>query len=148
MTYPLIRMINNSGKDIRFTWPKTLNLTGVWTETDLDATKFVLKNTQDWEIKPGLDVLHIPEFKGIIAFQEAASKRATLVEFGVFHTAPNGGFIPDGVSYYFWDNHDNAINGVGNSSPLNVNFWNGGPESLWMVFETDSIPTFKPPSKT
>jgi hypothetical protein len=151
MTYPLDRIVNHSEKDLRFTWPGIIKLAYIWSEVDhgLKTTRFVIQKTKDPEIKPGLDIPHGKEFKGIVTYSVAGTNNAVLFEFGDFHEEDHG-FKPDGqgVNYYFWDNNNNAINGVSNSSPLNYNFWNGGPESLWLVFEKDRIPTFQRPSKT
>jgi hypothetical protein len=159
VTYQLARIFNKSGKDVRFTWPKIIKLAGVWSEVDhgLDITRFVVQNTKDTgEIKPGIDIPHAtPEFKGIGEYQVAATRKVALFELGAFDEQTHGftPATPVGGKFYFWDNNNNAINGVTGSTPLfNVNFWNGGPGSLWLYFDDlglgYTVPTFQLPSKT
>ena len=151
MTYPLARIINRSGYDIRFTWPTIHSMSGVWSQVDhgLDIMRWVVRGTTDPEIKPGIPIPHAtPEVKGIINKDEAATRKVALFEYGVYNVADHG-FKVDSreTSYYFWDNNHNAINGVDIHYHPNVNFWNGGAEALWLVINETGAPTFLLPSK-
>lgn len=152
MTYQLARIFNKSGKDVRFTWPKIVKMSGAWSTVDhaLDIMLFVIPNTAESEIKPGIDIPHAtPEVKGIINKDEAATRKVALFEYGVYNVADHSFKVDIGhSSYYFWDNNNNAIMGVDTHYHPNVNFWNGGPSSLWLAIDDLGNPTFKLPSKT
>ena len=152
MTYPLTRIINRSRYDIRFTWPTIVKMSGVWSEVDhaLDIMKWVIRANGEAEIKPGIDIPHAtPEVKGIIDKDEAATRKVARFEYGTY-TEIDHGFKVDisRSSYYFWDNSHNAINGIDVYFYPNVNFWNGGPEALWLVIDETGAPTFTLPSKS
>ena len=152
MTYPLARIINRSGYDIRFTWPTIHKMSGVWSQVDhgTNIMKWVVPKTTDTgEIKPGIPIPHAtPEVKGIINKDEAATRKVALFEYGTYNEVDHGFKVDTREhNFYFWDNSHDAINGVDIHYHSNLNYWNGGPEALWLVIIETGAPNFLLPSK-
>jgi hypothetical protein len=120
MTYHITKIDNNSSKSAVITNPAPKSDPG-WQDSRLVLPRSV----------------YTPQRPIMVNFIEGAGdvpyKTAATSSLNIYTTANN---------WCFWDNGNSALNGVGESEPMNVNFYNGGGGDIKLTVREDGTVGF------